>query len=146
MIIQLADIQKWPGPPFDYHEYAPELVEIQRRFKELAPMLPEHLKTQLRWFMYIDRFTEGEVLPATGGAYNAKLSIRLNEVGRVFLAAFRADSGVGESISRFIHSNPVAENQQFNKDKFEQYERRTIRSNVELRGVPLTDAKRSPKA
>jgi hypothetical protein len=72
--------------------------------------------------MFIDRFTEGEVIPSAGRAGNGDLRIGLNEIGRVFLAAMRAESGEGESIRKFIHDNPLEESQRFDAEKFKQYE------------------------
>jgi len=147
MIIQLAEVQRWPGPPFEHLEYAPELWELKKLFAKIADSLPEDLVTQIRWFMFIDRFTEGEVVSATGRirAGNGNLRVRLNEIGRIFLSAMRAESGNGESIRNFIHDNPLAENKRLDAEKFKWYEDNMV-SNVELRGVPLTDAKRNPKA
>jgi hypothetical protein len=124
MAIQLAEIQKWPGPPFDYHEYAPELWEIKKLLRAMWSKLPGDLITQVRWFMFTDRFTEGEIVATTTGTHNRDLRIGLNEISRVFLSALRAESGVGDVLRKFIHDYPPEENMVFDEKRFRDFEAR----------------------
>lgn len=72
--------------------------------------------------MFLDRFTEGEIVSTTTGTHNRDLRIGLNEIGRIFLAALRAESGVGSVLRKFIHDYPLDGSMRFDDEKIKAFE------------------------